>query len=259
MNFTNLQIPDEPDPFINGYFRILRFILGATGTWPFASTKHIRRLNILRGVLWILPTIYVCYGEFINLSYPDKDIFEKTEGVIVSTTAIIAIIKNFVFNYKKENLKLMFLLSKDLHINVPVEKNEEIKQISKRNKKTADITTKTLLPLIMSVLFFYAAFPIIRLWLHNIKVLPYPSKFPYLDEQNTVIFWTLHVIEVYVGAGVVFTFCADTLFAALIMNMCTSIHILKHSVEIATTETETFGKSSPLFINCVNYHRRILR
>lgn len=253
------QIHEEFDPFIESYFSFLRIILGITGNWPFSSTKNEKRFNLTWSVILNSLSIFVCYGELVNLLDPNIDIFGATEGICVAVTAIIAVMKNLVFMFKGKQLKSMFYISNDLYKNIPIEKNNEIIRITERNKKICHTTSKLFLTCCFFVVLIYATLPMVKLYLYNIKGMPYPSQFPYINMDSWYAFWILYVTEIFVGISVILTFAGDTLFVALILLLCSSLHTLKYSVEAATHEAKLFNKRSELFVKCVQYHKKILR
>lgn len=242
------------------FYKWNKYIMYQNGYWPFPDSRKIEAMKLINGYL----NIVLCFliGAVESWEGVDnlKNIPRFIEIACVAPTALITVLKINLFIKNRSFMRTFLNTQKDLLENPPISVIDEtvIKIINKWKQKTYKLC-KTLLCIYLQPFVFYMSVPWWKYYTSGVLEHPFPSKFP-MDTSTFEVQLICYLIEFVMGYFLIFTLVnTESLFGASILCVCSSIDILNHSMNLATTEAIEKGKTTPLFGIAVEYHKKILK
>lgn len=242
---------------LDEYFGFLRKALTPIGLWPFAKSNLRRYLQILRAGIFILTISLICVFEFWYLVQEGSSVklLALIENFSLAITALISIIKATCHVVNRSMMRDILEELNDISKTTP--NDGQIDKSIKKARKNSQFISKGLFTTCFGCILIYA----LTAWLDYYKngnyTLPYAIK-TFFEIDSREKFYPIFFTEFIGSIGVTLSFVGDTMFSAIILFFCTRIDVLKYLLSKAIEE-EDDEKSFEMFIDCVEYHKRILR
>lgn len=227
------------------------------GTWPFSINNKTRYLKICLFILFYIATLFGIWG-CLNQVFHYVDMIVFAESVIVSGSGMLPFIKNTIFLARKEKLREIITAINDLYVNIPIELSETVNKHAEESKRKCNKFTKTFVYILAVSWILFNISPVINYLQSKVLVLPEPSKYPF-NYEPWGIYLFIYFLQSLHGLAIVVTAIGDALFLDFNSFVCTRIEALQEFFEVSVKEATNLEKSTKLFEESINYHRKIYK
>lgn len=243
------------------FFRLIILSMMTIGFWPFPNNKQKEKIKIYHAtIMWLLSTI-ISMAQIYNGIENSDDLVLFFEGFAEGVASIISNIKAIVFIAQREYVRNMFNMISDLYENTPLEKTDRtIEKITKKWKRKTYLMNKILGTIYCGTWTLHIVFlPFYNIFINNKMIFPLPAKIPF-EVTNLKRFFFVCAYEFIMATGTLIIFVVnETLFATIILYICSRVEILEYAFKVAVDEAIREGKITELFGKSVEYHSRIFK
>ncbi|XP_066594341.1 uncharacterized protein [Prorops nasuta] len=236
------------------------FVLSCVGIWRPVTWESSSKVVLYNAyTVSMLLLIYgLAVGQFIHLLYYVRNFDDFTDTTLMMMSALNLVVKGTVFSRRREDIiKLSRRFLK--HPLKPLNQKEGAIQLEFDN-----FARKMIIAFAVSIIIIASAMIVQSL---RTGVLLSPCWYPYdMSKPKFLAISWIHQIIIYVN-GAPMDACCDTIFAGLLLKICSQLEILKvrfHRVidisqNCLLNEKQLYDEERKSLISCIEHHKHILK
>lgn len=231
------------------------------GIWPFSESHVKYYMKVALSLIYDAVCIFVVWGEIARLLCY-VDMLLSIEGILLTGTGIVTIVKNIMYIIKRKQLQELIYQMDDLCTNTPIKQSYKIEKNLGSYMHRCKVIMIFCICLTSSVSLAYSITPWIKRYTSGEIELPYPQIYPF-DIYKWSVYVPIYVANVLVGIICSVSFTADSMIVGLILFLCTRIDLLLEALQMSIEETKVNKKVNEnpfiLFKACADYQLKIYR